>query len=186
MMQQNPITNFQIGSLIVSAFSLFFAVLSLYFSRKSWLQSNRPIVTARVTSAERGGNQGTALDIFAENTGNRPAKNIRLSVSSEILEPLFADNEVTKQNWQRTISRIFSDRGIIPILGNGKSVSNSFGFLSGGSENSTWKDEARIEIDISYEDLDGRKFNHKNPLFIAGDEGFAAASWKKAKRISAV
>lgn len=177
MMLQYPNLNTQIGSLIVSVFSFLIAVLALYVSRKSWLQANRPIVTARVTSFEPGGEKGTALNIIVENTGNRPAKNIRLSIPLDLLESLFAENEIANQTWKRTITKIFSDRGVISILGNGKSISNSFGFLSGGNDGSTWKDEARVEIEVSYEDLDGRKFNHKNPLFIAGDEGFASTSW---------
>lgn len=180
-MQQNFGSNAQIGSLIVSAFSLLFSVLALYISRKSWQQSNRPIVTARVTSAASGGEKGTPLNIIVENTGNRPAVNIRLSVSSDLLKTHLANNEVTEQSYDRQITKIFSDRGVIPVLGNGKNITNSFGFLSGGNEDSAWKDEARIEINISYEDLDGRKFNHKIPLFIAGDEGFASTSWNQNK-----
>jgi hypothetical protein len=180
-MQQSLVPGIPIGSLIVSIFSFLIAALALYISRKSWLQANRPIVTARVTSFEKGGEKGTALNIVIENTGNRPAKNIRLSIPSDILEPLLAENEDTKKSWRRMITKVFSERGAIPILGNGKSITNSFGFLSGDKEKTAWKDEARVEIDMSYEDLDGRKFTHKNPLFIAGDEGFASGSWDKAK-----
>ena len=176
-MQQNFNSSAQIGSLIVSAFSLFFSVLALYISRKSWQQSNRPIITARVTSAEPGGEKGTPLNIVVENTGNRPAINIRLSVPLNILESHLADNQVTEQKYKTQITRIFSERGVISVLGNGKHITNSFGFLSGGNIDSAWKDEARMEISIYYEDLDGRKFTHRNPLFIAGDEGFASTSW---------
>lgn len=179
-MQQNSFTSIQVGGLIVSIFSFLIATLALYVSRKSWLQANRPILTARISSAEKGGNLGTALNIIVENTGNRPAKNIKLSVSADALDSLFADNEVANSQWRQKITKIFSDRGVIPVLGNGKSISNSFGFLS-NSDRTTWKDEARTEITISYEDFDGREFKHTNPLFIAGDEGFAGGSWQKAE-----
>lgn len=167
---------FQLGGLLISVFSLCMAMLSLYISRKSWLQSNRPIVTARVTTAS-GGNQGTALNILVENTGNRPAKNVKLEIEQSILENFYTEN--ADKNGRRNIERVFAERGIIPILGNGKSVTNSFGFLSGGNRQSVWRDDARAEVKISYEDLDGRKFTHQNPILIAGDEGFAGGFWEK-------
>ena len=61
------------GSLSVAAAALIVSILSFYFSIKSWRESNRPIVSARVTSAN-GGEEGTALNLVVENTGNRPAK----------------------------------------------------------------------------------------------------------------
>jgi hypothetical protein len=171
--------SFQTTGLLISLISLFLAILSLYISRKSWLQANRPIVTVRIISAGSG-NLGTALNILVENTGNRPAKNVKLEIGRDILEKLYAEN--SGKDWRHIIENIFSDRGVIPILGNGKSVTNSFGFLTGSkNQPSTWKDDARTEISIYYEDLDGRKFKHQNPIFIAGDEGFAGYSWERSK-----
>lgn len=171
--------SFQSAGLLISVVSIFLAILSLYISRKSWLQSNRPIVTARITS-DGGGSLGTALNILVENTGNRPAKNVRLEIDKDMLETLYAEN--LDKEGRRRIEKIFSERGVISVLGNGKSVTNSFGFLSDGKKNpSTWKTDARAEISISYEDLDGRKFKHQNPIFIADDAGFAGGAWAKSK-----
>lgn len=175
-MQQ--ITGIQIGGLVVSLFSLVLAITSLVISRLSWLQSNRPIVTARIAS-HSGGNKGTALNIIVENTGNRPAKNIRLRTAKEIIGLRFSDIEKERRNYSDAIMRVFSKEGIIPVLANGKSVSNSFGFMSIGNENSTWKEASKIEIEIQYEDLEGRGYSHKNPLLIAPDEGFAGHFWEK-------
>ena len=164
-----------IGSLLVTGAALVIAVLSFYFSIKSWRETNRPIVTARVSSFERGGEEGTALNIIVENTGNRPARNIRLSVKAEDLEAALA--EKADDVWTRSIKRCFSDRGKIPILANGKSISNDFGWLSGDST-SAWRGDVRFSVELTYEDLDGRKFKHTNPLLVAGDEGFAGSSWE--------
>jgi hypothetical protein len=84
------------------------------------------------------------------------------------------------ETWKRTITRCFSDRGVIPVLGNGKAVSNEFGWLSDDSK-SAWSAEVRFNVEVSYEDFDGRDFKHTNPLFIAGDEGFAGSSWQNPK-----
>jgi hypothetical protein len=50
------------GSLGLSAAALVVSLLSFYFSIKSWRETNRPIVTARVSSFDPGGNLGTALN----------------------------------------------------------------------------------------------------------------------------
>ena len=169
------------GSLLVSGAALIVSILSVYFSLKSWRQSNRPLITARVTSFDSGGNMGTALSLLVENTGNRPAKNIKLLANSKDLE----SNMIAKpeDDLRQQVERCFSDGGIIPILANGKSVSNSFGWLSEDPQ-ATWKAQTRFEIEVSYEDLDGRTFNHKNPILIADDTGFAGAFWKDPHKMT--
>ncbi|MDQ3749251.1 MAG: hypothetical protein M3367_09620 [Acidobacteriota bacterium] len=163
------------GSLLVSGAALIVAILSIYFSIKSWRQANRPLVTVRTTSFDSGGNVGTALSLLVENTGNRPAKNIKLSVNSKELE----SNIVAKpeDSLRQQVEKCFSNRGMIPVLANGKSVSNSFGWLSEDSQ-ATWKVQAIFNVEVSYEDLDGRRFKHKVPLLIADDAGFAGGFWE--------
>lgn len=162
------------GSLFVAAAALIVSILSFYFSIKSWRESNRPIVTARVTSAN-GSEEGTALDLIIENTGNRPAKNVRMRVEPKELESVLAEN--VDEVWRKNITRCFSERGIIPVLVNGKFVSNSFGLLSGDSK-SAWRGDVRFNVKISYEDLDNRKYEHINPILVADDKGFAGGFWK--------
>jgi hypothetical protein len=169
------------GSLLVSGAALIVAILSIYFSIKSWRQANRPLVTVRTTSFDSGGNVGTALSILVENTGNRPAKNIKLSVDSKELESVLVAKP--EDSLRQQIEKCFSDRGMIPVLANGKSVSNSFGWLSEDSK-ATWKAQAKFNVEVSYEDLDGRKFKHKIPLLIADDAGFAGAFWEDPQRKS--
>lgn len=162
-----------IGSLSLSSAALVVSLLSFYFSIKSWRETNRPIVTARVSSFD-GGNMGTALNILVENSGNRPAIDVRLSINPDHLKS--ALREDVDPVWSKSLNRIFSERGSIAVLGNGRSVSNDFGFLSGDSQ-STWKGDLRLTVEISYQDLDGRKFRHSIPLLIADDKGFAGGFW---------
>ena len=75
-MQIEPATIISILALVISIISTGFAVLS-------WRQSNRPLITARISVA--GGNVAAALSIIVENTGNRPARDIRLSAREEVV-----------------------------------------------------------------------------------------------------
>lgn len=161
------------GSLFISGAALVVSMISFYFSRKSWRESNRPIVTVRVVT-HSGGNAGSALNILVENTGNRPAKNVRLSVAPEKLKAaLVSKNEQRRKQ----IENCFSDRGVIPILANGKSVSNSFGFLSRDSEQEVWERHSRFDVSVDYRDLDGRKYKYNVPILVADDKGFAGGFW---------
>jgi hypothetical protein len=79
---------------------------------------------------------------------------------------------------KKFIEQIFTDRGVIPILENGRSTSNDFGFLRKGENQIDWKRLSRINLLVSYQDLDGRKYKHTNPIMIADDRGFAG-SWSE-------
>ena len=166
-----------IGSMMVAGAALIVSILSFYFSIKSWRESNRPLITVRTTSFGSGGNVGTPLSLLVENTGNRPAKNIRLAVESVALESALVAKP--GDTLRKHVESCFSDRGIIPVLANGKSVSNGFGFLS--ADDPTWKAHARFEIDVSYEDLDDTRYKHKVPLLVADDAGFAGGHWADPK-----
>lgn len=80
---------------------------------------------------------------------------------------------------KKYIEQIFTDRGVIPILENGRSASNGFGYLQKGDNQVDWKRLSRLNVGISYQDLDGRKYKHANPLLIADDRGFAG-SWSES------
>ncbi len=158
----------------VAAAALVVSLLSFYFSIKSWREAHRPLVTARVTSFGMGGNVAIPLNLMVENTGNRPAKNIRLRVDTTTLDSLFIANNTN--TLRKQVEACFSDEGEIPILANSKAVSNSFGVLS-DDDNCTWKGRFRFEIVISYQDSDDRKFHHRMNLFTADDSGFAGGFW---------
>lgn len=165
-----------IGSLSFSVAALIVSVLSFYFSIKSWRESNRPLVTAHVAN-KSAGNIAASLILVVQNSGNRPAKNITLTVDPKELESAMLPtiNPVMK----KFIEQIFTDRGVIPILENGRSTANNFGFLQKGDNQVDWKRASRFNIDISYQDLDGRTYKHTNPLLIADERGFAG-SWSES------
>jgi hypothetical protein len=165
-------------SLWLSSVAIIIAVLSLLFSVLSWRESNRPIVTARVTTAAgdlAGYGTGAALNLLVENTGNRPARNIKLSVIEKTLRAAFdpAISDVDRED----IQACFSTKFVIPVLANNQSTSNAFGFL-GHDSNNTWKLHSRFPVTISYEDLDGRCFRHTLHLLVADNAGFASSHWK--------
>lgn len=159
-------------SLSISAAAFLVSMISFYYSRRAWSESNRPLVTARVSSLGMSGNVAIPLSIVVENTGNRPAKNIRLTVKQDDLKSAFATDE--SDSYRRQVENVFSDQGFIPVIANGRQVTNSFGVLS--EDESTWKED-RLEIEVSYEDLDGRTFKHKLPLKVGEDAGFAGGFW---------
>lgn len=161
------------GSLMISGAALAISVLSVYFAIKSWRESHRPIVTAHVATSP-GSNVSAGLNLVVSNSGNRPAKNVALSVDEAVLE--VAMLPTIDPAVKRFISQIFTARGVIPVLQNGKAVSNGFGLLGRGDNQTDWNRLARFSISISYEDLDGRKYKHTVPILIADGRGFAG-SW---------
>jgi hypothetical protein len=64
----------------LAAFAVAVSLASLYLSRRLWLQSNRPIVTAAIVDYASG-NMGAVFNLVVSNTGNRPATNVRLNAS---------------------------------------------------------------------------------------------------------
>lgn len=165
-------------SLAVSGIAAGISAISLYWAFKSWKETHRPLITARVTT-HASGNQMAALDLVVSNTGNRPAKNVRLVVNRKDLERALASGN---QNSRRQhVERCFSDP--IVVIPNGSSVSNSFGCFSVNERNRTWKEPTVINITLKYEDLDGRTYSNDQPLRIrgGGDEAFAGSSWGDSK-----
>ncbi len=68
-----------------------------------------------------------ALTIVIENTGNRPARNIKLSAREENIIACLAQGQ--NQIIPEEIRDIFSENTVIPALSNGKAVSNAFGII---------------------------------------------------------
>jgi hypothetical protein len=166
-----------VGSLLIATAALVVSILSFYFARRSWRESNRPLITVRTTSFGDGGNVGIPLSLLIENTGNRPAKNIRLTVAGGVLDAALAvpPGDVLRKH----VESCFTDGAVIPVLANGRSTSNGFGFLS--VDKPTWKMHSRFEIDVTYQDLDDTQYKHRIPLLIADDAGFAGSHWETPK-----
>ena len=82
---------------------------------------------------------------------------------------------------RKAIEGCFSEKTFIPILENGRKSSNSFGIFTVRKSESTWKPNSILHVNLSYEDLDGRKYTHKIPILVADDAGFAGTPWSEAK-----
>jgi hypothetical protein len=159
--------------LLISLISVSVAIVSLIFAIYSWKQTHRPVISARITSAG-GGNMAIPLNIVVENTGSRPAREVRLIVKKhDVLKAL-------PQNSEPTIPRdaekcFFSDK-IIPVLANGRSVSNAFGHLA--RQAGSWRPGASIPLTIKYRDLGNRRYTSKLLLVLSDDTGFAQTFWE--------
>ena len=160
---------------IISVAALIASAISLYFTRRFWLQSNRPIITAFVDE-HSSGNVSTTFNLVVSNTGNRPAVNIRLYASNTDLESLL-DKEATKSHVDEVIN-CFSKESTITILRNGEELTTAFGAFSGDQSVGKWLNYgAQISIIVTYEDLDRRSYKAHMPLKIYARHGFAGAIW---------
>ncbi|MFD1700129.1 hypothetical protein ACFSB1_12385 [Halopseudomonas phragmitis] len=154
----------------ISIFSSAIAIVSLFFAVYSWRQVNRPLVTARITAVS-GGEGGIVLNLLVENTGNRPARDIRL-----IAEEAHVKAASIQQAIPVDAQRCFFSNIYIPVLANGRSASNAFWHLG---QSDSWSAGAEIPVTIKYFDLTGRSFSNKLRLLLADDAGFAQTSWGK-------
>src|SRR5437660_392132 len=128
----------------VSVLSFALSVLSFAFSRRSWLETYRPIITARVSTAS-GGNIAILYNLIVENTGNRPAANIRLDVGPKILRAALKPACTVPTT---EITNCFDPHYTIPVLANGKSTSTAFGKTSNDSE-CMWIADSRLQGQVS-------------------------------------
>ncbi|AIB44637.1 MULTISPECIES: hypothetical protein [Pseudomonas] len=152
--------------------SVCIGALGMWLSSRHWWRTNRPMLTARIATVA-GGNEGIALNLVVENTGNRPAQDIKLfarqkAVLAALAEPSGAQIPGDAQ------SCFFKDKEI-PVLANGKAVTNAFGHL--GKNPGAWLSGAKIPLKIKYKDLHGKKYSAKMNLILADDNGFAQTSW---------
>lgn len=149
------------------------SLASVYFSRRSWFQSNRPIVVAFVAEQHLGA--GT-FKLVVSNTRNRPATNVRLRASFEDISSLLK-SEIRPER-KDTVGCCFSDSAMIPVLRNGEELSTAFGAFTPNNSNDEWLNYgAQIKIKIEYSDLDGRNYKSILPLKIYVREGFGGSVW---------
>lgn len=170
---------------ILSILAFVLSLVSFWFSRRSWLQSNRPIVTAAVETYTTG-SVLIAYNLAVSNTGNRPATNVRIRVKKSDVDACITDwvkhNEDAILVYSR-VMRCFSDDGEIPLLLNGKTMTNSFGYTRRDHQ-TFWRYGSRLPITIEYSDLDGRKYLSKQCLKVKDSEGFAGGIWVSSKNES--
>jgi hypothetical protein len=149
---------------------------SVLIARKSLQEGHRPLVTARIVFRESG-NMGIALGLMITNTGNRPAKDVRLIPNWIQLREILT--EAPGRPTVEEVTQCF--RETIPILENGESffARNAFGFLTNQEDRTTWKGYGlTFNIRILYRDFEGkREFEHSQDLKLSENLVFAGSSW---------
>jgi hypothetical protein len=158
--------------IVVAAASLLVAVSSLTLTWRLWRKTNRPILTAWIASVASG-NEGIALNIVLENSGNRPAKDIRLvATEKQVLAALDQSHET---NMPGDARRCFFGSKQISVLANGKRITNAFGYL--GDKPGAWRSGAVIPLAIEYKGLESERYRAKMNLILVDNDGFAQSSW---------
>lgn len=160
---------------IILVFAFVLSILSFLFTRRSWVESNRPIITAEIIT-HAAGNEGIAYDILVHNTGNRPAANIQLKAEEKYINKLLASG--CSESIKNDINNIFSPRVEISILHDGESVSNAFGHTS-STDSSSLNYGVKFPITITYRGLGRKKFKTKQKLIVKDSEYFAGSGWSK-------
>jgi hypothetical protein len=160
---------------LISAFAIGISLASLYFARRSWMQSNRPIVTALIAE-HASGNMGAVFNLIVSNTGNRPATNVRLHAKQADINKLIAPSAGDEK--RKPIHACFGDDSMISVLKNGEELTTAFGSISQPSS----KDQclnygAEITIEITYNDLEGKLYKSKVPIKVHARQGFGGAVW---------
>lgn len=169
MAVENPLAFIGIS---VTAASLLVAISSLTLTWRLWRKKNRPILTAWIASAA-GGDEGIPLNIVLENSGNRPAKNIKLvAIKRDVLAAMGHPNGIEIPGDAQHC--FFNDKQI-SVLANGKRVTNAFGYL--GGEPGAWKSGGVIPLVIEYRGLENERYRAKMNLILVDDNGFAQSSW---------
>ncbi|MEI7418786.1 MULTISPECIES: hypothetical protein [Pectobacterium] len=169
----------------LSVLALMLSIVSFIFTRKSWLQSNRPIVSASVET-HSGGNESIAYNLVLSNTGNRPATNVCIRVKEIEVDACISEwvkNHKTTNAIYSNVMRCFSDDGEIPLLLNGKSMVNSFGYTC-ADEQTFWLYGVSLPVEIKYCDLDGRTYKSKQIIRVKDSEGFAGGVWQSSNNKS--
>lgn len=154
----------------ISVLSAAVALVSVCFAIYSWQDANRPLVSVQVATAE-GGNNAISLNLVVENTGNRPAKNIRIvAKQTDVLAALDKLGSMPTD-----AHRIFYSGVSIPLLIHGRQVTNAFGHL--GNEPGAWRSGAVIPVKVIYGGLGWRCYCSSLRLLLADDAGFAQTFW---------
>lgn len=161
---------------VLSVAAVLVSAVSAYLAGLAYRQANRPVVTA-IVAEHAAGTDATAFDLIVSNTGNRPATHVRLHASRADLLTLL-DGEASAKRVE-IIERNFLADSLIPVLRNGEHLTTSFGaFTSVRSDTKRWlRYGAQIEVSISYRDLEGRRFESRQPLKIYARDGFGGGIW---------
>jgi hypothetical protein len=166
---------------LISLAALVASLISLYFTRRFWLQGNRPIVTAFVDE-HSSGNMATAFDLHISNTGNRPAVDVRVEAKESDVRRLVGEG-ATKERIDE-IRGCFGREATVALLRNGEELTTAFGSYGVTVDRRVLNYGVSIPITVRNKDLDGRTYRARMPLKIFARTGFGGSVWIKRKRES--
>jgi hypothetical protein len=161
---------------IIPMVALIVSLCSLLISFDVWRRSFRPVVSAAVKT-HAAGNVTICYDLVIQNSGTRPARNIRISPVSSLDAALGQDaTEDNKRRWLACFDQT------IPVLQPNERVSCSFGTTQ-INDAGFWKHKAIIRIRLSYEEWLGgliRRYPEEQDIQIVSSESFTGFSWGDA------
>jgi hypothetical protein len=157
-----------------SVAAIIVSLASLYFARKSWMRSNRPIVTAYLAEFAIG-NISSPFNLVVVNTGNRPALNVRMICEPEELLKLVDDRDT--HSLEHFVST-FSKEARLSVLKNGEEITTWFGMITKDPMRATLRHGSSGKITIAYSDLDGNDYSHDLELYVWARSGFGGSSWE--------
>jgi hypothetical protein len=160
---------------IVSIASATLSATSLYYTRRFWLATNRPIISASIVSNEPG-NIAITYNLVVYNTGNRPATSIRIHADKEMLDKIIYPD--AQKELIDVIHKCFSSEAVIPLLINGKESLTFFGITSKDTGKNVLKYNSQLPILISYSDLENRNYKSSQVLVVRVSQGFAGTRSK--------
>ena len=155
------------------------ALAGLLNTIRLWNKTNRPIVSAVVETHSESDIE-VLYDLTVINSGNRPAVQVQLETKEADLNRC-AYKQSSESQFMDSVRNCFKEPAMIPLLRNGDSVSNAFGYTTASHKKSGWIYGSSFPIQIKYKDLDGRKYRSKILLVIRYSEAFAGVKWNRPK-----
>jgi hypothetical protein len=139
--------------LIVSVAALVLAVVVHLFTRKSWRESYRPVITVRVLPLKE---KTQMVKLLVTNSGNRPAINVKISPQNE--EDFRKALAPEAKEWEiKSIESCF--KNTVDVIANGETLPAAFGTIKQTDAPGAWKDDPTLLlVKIEYNDLSGNKW----------------------------
>jgi hypothetical protein len=160
----------------LSTIAILMSFWSVYYTKKFWFESNRPILSASIELQSSG--LGIALwNLVIYNSGNRPATNITLEAKKEDIDSIISVG--AKDSHRTEIHRIFSTNSHIGLLLNSENVKTAFFSFSNntGSAEDIIKYEGKLPIKIHYSDINKRRYVSNIILYMRDGNGFGGSVW---------
>lgn len=163
----------------LTGFALAVSLWALWWSWRGWRESNRPLVTVHVESVDNKSGP-IAYNLVVQNSGNRPALNVRLWTDLKILEKCIdapAPRNETQELFFGHVKSCFSPDAAIPLLAPGVKSTSSFGYSGTGQHGPFWKYRSTIFVDVAYLDIESHEYRHRILVQIRDTIGFGGGSW---------